>query len=175
MKNQKSKITLFSLLFFCFTIQTFGQKEKNKIIVPFDSTTQKYTYVKVVGVPDKTVSDLYKSAKDWMKVKYSNDKYLIDTENEQLNDLGNFTINVVKKTSMVKIPFVYTVIFNVNFLFKEGKCKFEITNIKLSHNAQGTTSELTLEGLQKQMESVGMGKKILRILLFTFSVRLILI
>jgi hypothetical protein len=88
------------------------------------------------------------------------DKYLIDTENEQLNDLGNFTINVVMKGGLVKMPFVYTVIFNLNFLFKEGKYKFDITNIKLSQNSQGTTSEQTMEGFQKQMEGMGMGKKI---------------
>lgn len=162
MKNQKTTITLFSLLFLCFTIQAFGQKEKNKINVPFDSTTQKYTYVKVVDVPNKTASDLYKSAKDWTKVKYSDDKYLIDTENEQLNDLGNFTINVVMKGGMVKVPFVYTVIFNLNFYFKEGKTKLEITNIKLSQNAQGTTQEQTMEAFEKQQEGMGMGKNIMK-------------
>lgn len=162
MKNQKATIALFSLLFLCFSIQTFGQKEKYKITIPFDSTTQKYTYEKIVEVPNKNASDIYKSAKHWTKNKYADDNYNIVTENEQLNDLGNFTINVVLKGGMVRMPYVYTVIFNINFLFKDGKCKFDITNIKLSDNAMGVSSELTIEAFEKQFQDIGMGKKIAR-------------
>lgn len=160
MRNLKTVTTLFTLLFLCFTTQIFAQKEKNKINVPFDSSTQKYTYVKIVQVPNKSASDLYKSAKDWTKLKYADDKYLIDTESEQLNDLGNFTINVVMKGGLIKFPYTYTVIFNINLLFKDSKCRLEITNIKLSQNSQGTTSEQTMESFQKQMEEMGIGKRI---------------
>lgn len=162
MKIQKLPVAFFHLSLLFLTIQAFGQKDKHKISIPFDSLTQKYAYVNVFEVPNKSSAALYKSAKDWSKVKYADDKFLIDTENEQLNDLGNFTINVVMKGGMMKMPFVYTVIFNQNFYFKEGKTKLEITNIKLTQNAQGTTQEQTLEAFKKQQEGMGMGKNIMK-------------
>ena len=51
---------------------------------------------------------------------------------------------------------------NLNFYFKEGKTKLEITNIKLSQNAQGTTQEQTMEAFEKQQEGMGMGKNIMK-------------
>lgn len=155
MKNKKLKSVCIMLLILSFTTYSFGQKNNKITNIPFDSITQKYTYIKVIEVPNKSEKQLYKTAKEWTKMKFSDEKYLIDNENIQLTDLGSFSFVYQYK----QFPIPYTIIYNLNFLFKNEKYKLEITNIKLSQNSQGTTAEYTLEAFKQYNESFKMGKK----------------
>ncbi len=138
----------------------FAGNEDRTITIPFDSVSGKYAYSKVVETAGANAATLYTRSKNWSKQKYSDDKFLIDETDSKLIDLGSFSINVLMKGGMVKAPFVYTVTYIITTQFKDGKSKLEITNMKLTQNAQGNTEEQALESFQKQMESLGMGKNI---------------
>lgn len=134
--------------------------------MPFDSTTQRYSYVQVVEVPSKSASDLYKSTKAWTKLKYTDDKYILDTENEQLVDLANFSFISVVKSGGFRLPVAYKVIFSLDFYFKEGKTKLVISNIKVIQEVFGTNFEQTLEEFGKSYQKMGFGKNGRRRLVF---------
>ena len=70
------KTTAF-FLSIIFAANVFAGKEE-QIKIPYDSTTQKYAYNKVVEVAGKSAADLYATAKNWNKQKFSDDKFLID-------------------------------------------------------------------------------------------------
>ena len=123
--------------------------------MPYDSTTQKYTYKKIVEANGKTAHDLYTRAKNWCKHKYMHDKPVIDEENTELGDNGNFEVSVVMNNGIVKMPVKGTTIYNLNLRFKDGKCKIVITDIKVSDNANGTTSEKTMEVYAKEPDQIG--------------------
>ncbi len=133
---------------------TQPKKEKTKVSIPFDSATQKYSYIKIIEVPDKNADSLYQTMKNWVIQKYSDDKFLINTPNEELIHSGTFHIIIVINRGLVKTPFPFTVLFNIETIFKEGKTKLKITNIKLSQNAQGTTQEYNLETFEESMSKV---------------------
>lgn len=162
MKNKRIKSAYVMLFVLSFITYSFGQKNKKITNMPFDSITQKYTYVKINETPNKSEIQLYKTAKEWTKMKFADEKYLIDNENTQLTDLGSFSFVHQYK----KYPMPFTIIYNLNFLFKNGKYKLEISNIKLSQNSQGTTVEYTLETFKKYMEGLKMGKKIIDEIVF---------
>ncbi len=141
----------------------FGQSEA-KIIIPIDSITQKYTYTKIIEVPDKNASDLFLSTKKWCIQKYLNDKFIIEETDSKLIYIGNFPINTVIKVLGRNAPQAFTVLFSLTTLFKNGKCKVELSNFKLTQNSQGTTNERTLEAYNKNVESYNRtGKKYIRL------------
>jgi len=162
MKNKRIKSAYVMLLVLSFITYSFGQKNKKIANIPFDSITQKYTYVKLIDAKNKSEKQLYKTAKEWTKTKFSDEKYLIDNENIQLTDLGSFSFVYQYK----QFPIPYTIIYNLNFLFKNEKYKLEITNIKLSQNSQGTTAEYTLEAFKQYNESFKIGKNTIEKMLF---------
>lgn len=155
MKNKIIESACILLFIFNFTTYSLGQKNNKISNIPFDSITQKYTYIKITNIPNKNEKQLYKTAKEWTKKKFSEEKYLIDNENIQLTDLGSFSFVYHYK----QFPIPYTIIYNLNFLFKNEKYKLEITNIRLSQNSQGTTAEYTLEAFKQYNESFKIGKK----------------
>ena len=158
----KKLIALCSLILLV-GIAIAGGNKTNPI--PFDSATQKFAYRKIVEVPGATANALYLRSKNWSKVKFADEKFLIDEPDAKLTTLGNFTVNVTMK-AMMKIPFVYIVTYTVSTEFKDGKSKIDITNIKLSQNAKGNSAEQTLEGFEKQVESMGIGKNMAKPFMF---------
>ncbi len=159
---KKSILILSSLLFVFASFAQKGKKEKEPFItIPYDSVSQKYAYSKVLDIPGIAAHDLYQRSKNFTVIKFSDDKFSVDEADAKLIDLGSFSINPVMEGGMgMKIPIPYTVIYNVTTSFKEGKCKYDINNIKLSGNSNGTTSEQTLESFAKTHETMGMGKNI---------------
>jgi hypothetical protein len=137
---------------------TFGQTDRKKVI-PFDSTSQKYTYEKIVEIQGKSANDLYDIGKKWLINKFHDDKFLIDEHALKTVDLGNFQISVILDMGSVNLTQNMVVIYDISLFYKESKCKLEITSIKLSGNSQGTTYETTLEAYEKSVENGHRGKK----------------
>lgn len=77
----KKLLLIYSI--FAITSQSYSQTEKKTTIL-FDSTTQKYTYVRIFVLENKTSNDFYNLAKTWCKKKYYTDKFSLDQENEKL-------------------------------------------------------------------------------------------
>ncbi|HLP49367.1 MAG TPA: DUF4468 domain-containing protein [Chitinophagales bacterium] len=150
----KTLIAVSLLTITCLTAFA-GGKEKYEINMPYDSVTNKYAYNKVVAVPGKSDHDLYVNAKNWSKRKFQNEKPTIDEDSTEFMDKGNFEISVVMNAGMVKMPVKGTVLFTMDFQFKDEKYKLAITDIKLSDNASGTTTEKTMEVFAKEVDQMG--------------------
>lgn len=164
MKTIKNLLSI--LLLFMVVSSAMAHKKGNdnkgdkEISLPYDSTTGKYTYVRIIETPGKPAEELYKAAKDWSKIKFSDDKYLIDEQNTKFIHMGNFTITVKPRGGMGMMPYVYTIVYNLGFYYKDGKSKIQVTSIRISQNAQATTQERTIEAFETQMEDVVMGKRV---------------
>lgn len=153
------KKILFTFVLFFTLVSVFAEKGKEKNIpIPFDSTTQKYAYSKVVEVANTNAAELYKRSRLWSVQKFSDDKFLVDEPNAAITDLGNFPVKVVVSGGLVTIPISFTIIYTVSTQFKDGRFKYNISNIKMSGNANGTTTEQALEVFAKSDENVGLGR-----------------
>jgi predicted molibdopterin-dependent oxidoreductase YjgC len=139
---------LFSLLILCGSVFSYAQKG-SKIQVPYDSSTQKYTYVRIIEAPEKNAVDLFASAKKWCAEKYLDNKFISEVAGEELMDLGNFPIHLTMRVMGKKYPMSYTVLYSIHLLFKEGKSRVVISSFKISQNSQGSTEETTLENYKK--------------------------
>jgi hypothetical protein len=161
MTNHILNIAWVFLVLFCLSTRAYGQNRwENEIKIPFDSITKKYTYVMVVEVPTKSAADLYETTKEYTIVKYADDNYILDKENSQLIDVGDFTITSEVRNMGIKFPVSYKVFFSLIFSFKEGKTKIEITNIRLVQNLLGTNYEQTMEEFIEVQKKMGLGKNI---------------
>ncbi|MBL7873160.1 MAG: DUF4468 domain-containing protein [Cyclobacteriaceae bacterium] len=148
-------ITLFISL---ATISGFAQeKESEKINMPFDEETKKYTYNEVIEVPGVSAEQMYKLAKDWCKKKYTDDNFSIDEVNVELADIGSFPLTTTLGKGLSRIVLTQTILYNAIFSFKEGRCRFQITNIKMSQTSAGTTEERTMEAYYKIVQDAGIG------------------
>lgn len=132
-------------------------KESEKINMPYNEETQKYGYTIIVEAEGKSASQFYSLAKDWCKRKFVDDKFLIDTENVELADAGSFPLTNTLGKGISRVVLTQTILYNVVFSFKDGKCRFEITNIKMSQTSSGTTEERTMEAYYKFVEDAGIG------------------
>lgn len=149
----KVKIILFLLTF--LVSQSFAQK-KGKVKLPYDSTTLKYTYTRIINVPGKDSLTLYKMAKEWYSQKYPGVNFQADQENQHLGGMGSFLINVVLGSKRNGIKEVLKVLFRMDFYFKNGRCKLEITDILIAPT-EGNTAPYPSEKLVE--EKSGMGHK----------------
>jgi hypothetical protein len=151
----KNRVFFIALLLLGFVAQ--AQKESEKINMPFDNQTQKYGYTEIVENSGKSAGQLYTMAKDWCKKKYVDDKFSIDTEGQELADAGNFPITNSLGKGISRVVISQTILFNIIFSFKDGRCRFQITDIKMSQASAGTTQERTMEAYYKYVEDAGIG------------------
>lgn len=150
----------YNLIFLLVTFTSFISAQKdNHILVPFDSASQKYTYKKIIEIPEKAAPELFKMTKKWCISKNLDNKFLNEETDQQLSDLGSFPVNVNMKAMGMVLPIAFTAIYTIDITFKDGKCRVIITNIKLSQNSSGTTEESTLESYKKNQESINFGQR----------------
>jgi hypothetical protein len=151
------RIDLIALLIF-FSITALAQeKESDKINMPFDEETKKYTYTEIIEVSGMSSEQLYNLAKDWCKRKYTDDNFSIDEASVELADVGSFPLTTTLGKGLSRIVITQTIIYNIIFSFKEGRSRLQITNIKMSQTSAGTTEERTLEAYYKFVQDAGMG------------------
>jgi hypothetical protein len=139
---KKLLICLAGLLFITVA---YAAGKTLEINIPKDGETQKFTYAKVVEVPEVTAADLYQRCRVFLTNKFASDKFAVDEVDSKLVYAGNFEVAGVYKMGMAKSPFSYTTLFTITVQFKDGRYRYELTNFKIGGNAQGTTYEKTLE------------------------------
>lgn len=147
-------LSVFTLLVAVHYAQT-----DRKGIIPFDSTTQKYTYEKIMEVSGKSAAELYDLGKKSLATTNRDDKFLIDESNVKLADLGSFQVSIVLDAGAVNVPMNWVILYDIITYYKDNKCKVEVTSIKLSGNSQGSTTETSLEAYEKSVENGYKGKK----------------
>jgi hypothetical protein len=151
------------LLLLGISISAQAQK-KNKLInpIPYDSTSNRYAYLEVVP-EDTPASHLYENAKKWMFNKYLNENFDLDQKNSKLVREGTFEISTILKTNVGGIPmrtvYQYKVLFNIVLEFKEGRYRYNLTNIRISLILDGENEEQSLEQFASSHEEMGSGKK----------------
>lgn len=125
-----------------------------KIVVPFDTITEKYSYAKVLDIQGKSASELFTLAKTWCVEKNLDSKFLNEEVNERITDQGSFPINVILRAKGgIESPIVFTALYTIDIKVKDSKCKIVVTNIQLSQNANGMTDSQTLENYKTFQES----------------------
>lgn len=154
------KSILTSVCFLFIVIFAYPSMVKGKEIpIPFDSTSNKYAYIEVIEI-DTSARFLYDNAKKWLFEKYLNQDLLFDEKGEKLIQQGSFEIISTLKGGMgVNLPYNYTINFTIIFEFKQGRYRYTITNIKLSQNAEGTTSEQSIENFIDSNDEMRAGRK----------------
>ena len=152
------RLVLSALCALTLVLTSFTHEWDNPI--PFDEKSGKYAYIAVVETPGVAPADAYTAAKNWLVQKHVNSEFNIETPAKQLADHGSFAIQFKAKGS--KMLITQHILYDVIVDFKDGRCRYKITNIKISGNGEGTTAEYTLEGWVKMDESLGVGKKMLQ-------------
>lgn len=152
------KTSILFLTIFVSILRTSAQTDR-KGIIPFDSASNRYTYVKILDLPNSSASDLYQKSKKWLVDYFHDEKLLIDELNVRTVDRGSFEVKAVLDAGMIEMPFLWVVIYDISIYVKDNKCKLEMTSFKLSGNSEGTTAETTLEGYEKNIEDQKRGKK----------------
>ncbi|WP_409965885.1 DUF4468 domain-containing protein [Mycovorax composti] len=144
---------MISTTAFGFTVK------ENEILIPFDSTSNSYAYIGVVEF-DSSANYLYQKSKQWLIDKYLNNNFDLDNPKEKLIKKGSFDIVSTMNAGMgVKFPYNYTVNFSIVLEFKDGRYKYTLSNIKLSQNAEGTTTEQSIENFILSSDEMGLGKR----------------
>ncbi|MEQ8909517.1 MAG: DUF4468 domain-containing protein [Vicingaceae bacterium] len=154
------KNTLFASILILMATTAFGFSIKEKeIVIPFDSASNSYAFIDVVEF-DSSSNYLYQKSKKWLIDKYLNDNFDLDNPKEKLIQKGSFEIVSTLSAGMgMKFPYNYTVNFNIVLEFKDGRYRYTLSNIKLSQNAEGTTTEQSLENFIESSEKMGLGKR----------------
>jgi Domain of unknown function (DUF4468) with TBP-like fold len=155
LKSMRKRIFPAVLLF--AGAAAWAQKESEKINMPFDEQTQKYGYTQIVETSGKSAPQLYGMTKDWCKKKYVDDKFSLDSENTELADAGSFALTNTLGKGIARTVISQTILYNIIFSFKDGRCRFQITDIKMSQASAGTTQERALEAYYKFVEDAGIG------------------
>lgn len=129
------------------------------IDIPMDESTGKYAYAEVVQV-NADPEQSYSNTKAWLTKRFLDGKVVVDEPPTRLVDKGHFPVNSTMNAGMgIKMVFSYTVTFDVILEFKEGRYRYQLTNIVLSQSSEAGTEQQTLEAFVKSQEQMGMGKK----------------
>lgn len=121
------KIILLSFL--TFTISSFSQETE------FKFSKEGFTDYVITAVENKTQSELYKKALDWLAVTYKNPKEALkaQTENDKIRFEGT-SKSLIAVNSMGKMPLDAK--YQIEVTFKDGKYKFDIIGIS-TYSAPG--------------------------------------
>lgn len=108
-----------TILFILFSGFIFSQE--------FTVTKDDLTYVKVVDVPNKSKSDIYKGLKSFLNNSANNSKYLIDTDNLEIG-----LISYNEKTDKFPISEFSNLhaSYKVSIDIKDNKFRYSINNFK---------------------------------------------
>lgn len=152
-------IKLFASSIICLiSIFAFGS-QGNDCAIPFDSTSNKYTYTEVVKL-DSSSEFIYGNAKSWLFDKYLNKDFTLDISNEKIIQKGSFdVVSNIEAGKGYTIPQNHTVIFDIILEFKNGRYKYSLTNIKLKGNSEEGETEQSLSNFFKSGEEMEAANK----------------
>ena len=104
--------------------------------LPVNPTTNKVTYTDILTEGDETKAKLFAKAKKWFVTKNTElNPYSITLENEQEGSIvgkGTFPLPGDRRK--------YTVQFAVNIATKDGKCKYELTDLVIKFRTNAGSS-----------------------------------
>lgn len=123
------RILPLSGLFFILFNTAYAQLAE----MPFNDES-KICYDGIVDIPEKDKAHLYKEAKEYVLLNYTNNGYpvLLDEENERIYVKGAFEVPFRK----YYFPFFintkeYNEVYTMKLFFKDNKIRYEITDISI--------------------------------------------
>ena len=128
------KLVLFIIALIFLPLVSISQKQRFVDIIPIDNESQKISYSTVVDVQDKSKTELYSSAKEWMLfriLKSGNTLILDDKYNGKIICQGSFKVHNY---------FQHNLLYTIKVSAKDGKYKCEISNFYFQSS---TDSEYT--------------------------------
>ena len=145
-------------------LQGYSQKSKKQdkedaqstLLIKLDTVSHKYYYSDIVLAPDIPSTVLYSRAKDYLTKHYnfSVSKFIIEDSVEMHQRAkGSFGVTVVMSTIGIKIPTTTNIIYEMDVMFKDGRYKYNITNLNLSDQRV-----VPLEIYMKNSDNMNLGK-----------------
>jgi hypothetical protein len=125
-----------------FYSKTWSQKDNNdtlfkEIKMPVDNATKLITYSNVINVDAKKDS-LYKKGLKWFNTYYKNPKGVLKIQNPdegKISGKPQFRIlNPPDKNGTTSMGGI--IYYTITTLYKDGKCRYEITDINLEQTAK---------------------------------------
>lgn len=120
----KKEILSFTLL--CLSFISYAQQT-----IPVDTETKKALIKEVVDVPGATKTELYDRAMAWIIKFYPNPTGMIQTKDPETGEIvgkAQFKISSVDKKGVESYDGM--VAYTLTLSFKDGKFKYEISNIR---------------------------------------------
>ena len=132
------KKLVLPLLFICSL--SYGQKES--LILPIDSITNKITYSGVVKIDSVNKQELYSRAREWFAKAYKNSSKVIQMEDKESGKIvGKAMIEVYGSTLGIRNE-GGNINYTISIYIKEGRYKYEVTDFYhtgfVSHSQYGT-------------------------------------
>ena len=146
----KNIVTLFLI---CIVSLNVSAQEISQI--PTIEKTGKYGFERIIEIENKTSMELFQQTKLFLIKRHVDNDFIIEIENQELFDNGSFPATL----EVSKAQMTYTILYTFLVKFKDGKIKTTISDMKVSTNAQGTTSEVTLENFIENLNATSSGKK----------------
>jgi hypothetical protein len=132
---RKTSFFLSTVLALVSAVPVAYGKDKLDIKIPIDEETKKYSYSEVLEIPGVDAHELYQRSKDFSIRKSSDQVFLIDEIDSKLVDPGDFSVNGIVKKGMLSFKYNYLISYTLSTLFKDGKCKYELTNFRQANAA----------------------------------------
>jgi hypothetical protein len=127
---------LFKRAIFAFVLLTSALqlRAQEETALPVDQTTNKVSYAGVVDAPGSTSKALCERAKKWILTKNSTiNPYTVSYEGDgSITGKGTFTLPAKH--------FKYVVQFNIKVLTKDGKCRYEFTDLIVQYRTAAKSS-----------------------------------
>lgn len=105
----------------------------------FDSTKKELIYSEVVQSPNNSSNQIYLNINEWFAKTYNSSNNVIqlnDKENGKIIGKGGFTISPIYQWGNIKTPQTFFVNYTLTLQIKDGKYKYEFSNITVRVNQE---------------------------------------
>jgi len=141
------KKLLLPLLFICSL--SYGQKEP--LILPIDSITNKITYSEVVKVDSVSKQELFSRAREWFAKAYKNSSKVIQMEDKESGKIvGKALMQVYHKALGMTFESGY-INYTISIYIKDGKYKYEFVDFYHTGQYVGNGNRIPDYGICENM------------------------
>jgi len=136
-------ILIIAVLVVGIKTKTYSQKDKNdslfkEVKMPIDDVTKLITYKNVINIDGITKDSLYRKGLKWFNSYYKNAKNVIKLQNpEEGRIIGKPQFKILNPPDKNGSPsFRGIIYYTITTFYKDGKFKYEITDINLEETSK---------------------------------------
>jgi hypothetical protein len=127
----------------------------------YAQTDTALTHAEIVQAPGQTKEALFIKARQWFNESFKNSNAVLridDKETGELSGKGNADISIPPRNKAF-MPDAYTIHFTLSIIVKEGRYKYEFTDISASDISYDFGELTTSDIAPKHIRYFGMSKK----------------